>query len=538
MANPHALILNTHTMWLRRPGGGYRIATYMREHGWDVEVLEWATDFTLEELKEFTRSRVTLDTKIIGFSCFFCYWDEKMESFLKWIKDAYPNITTLYGSQARPKMDSNNFDYYIFGFGELAVLQLMKVVASNEPRSSIKLDINWLAKGKKVIDAIHMYPAFPMRSLMIKYEDRDYIQEWEWLTVEFARGCIFECDYCNFPVLGVKGDYTRDADDYIEQMRDAHDRWGTTNYFVADETFNDRSEKILKFANATEQLSFKPWLSGFMRADLLTSRPQDWEHASRMGFNGHYYGIETFNRKAGKSVGKGMKPEKIQQGLLDIRKYFEAHGGYRAVTAFILGLPHETEESITTTFKWLVDNWQGQAVDVNPLEIPVNNFIDKASKISMDWKGYGYRESNNVLKDLNYRHNDLVQVNQVLNWENDNLSYSRVREMADAFTTYNHKEKLFGLNPYVLDWGVNQSGTLEGSLALRASDLVDVDKRHLDIIYNYKVKKLGSENVATDVRQTQYNRFFYPETHATSKELFSPDEETKQLKETFNKHDA
>jgi hypothetical protein len=162
-------------------------------------------------------------------------------------------------------------------------------------------------------------------------------------------------------------------------------------------------------------------------------------------------------------------------------------------------------------------------VDVNPLEIPINTFVDKPSKISMDWKKYGYRESTNVLKDLNYRHNDLVQINQVLNWENDSLSYARVREIADAFTVYNHKEKLFGLNPYVLDWGVNQTGTLEGSLALRASDLCEVDVRHLDIVYNYKIKKLGSENVATNVRQTQYNRFFYPETHATSDERLGTD---------------
>lgn len=532
----HSLIFNTHTMWLRRPGGGHRIATFMREQGWNVEVLDWAADFTLEELQEFSRSRVTDNTKIIGFSCFFSYWDKKMESFTKWFKETYPEVVIVYGSQARPKMESNYFDYYMFGFGEYAMLQVMKVVAGNELKSSIKLDINWLAKGKKVIDAIHMYPAFPMKSLMIKYEDRDYIEPWEWLTVEYARGCKFECAYCNFPVLGVKGDYTRDADNYIEQLTDAYDRFGITNYFVADETFNDTTEKMIKFADATEKLPFKPWQSGFMRADLLVSRPEDKEHALRMGFLGHYYGVETFNHAAGKAVGKGMNPDKLKAGLLDIKKYFESNGTkrYRAVTAFVLGLPHETEESITSTLEWLVKNWQGQAVDISPLEIPINEFVDKPSKISKDWKKYGYRESTNELHDLNYRHNDLVQVNQVLNWENDSLSYAKVREIADAFTVYNHKAKLFGLNPYILDWGVVYTNSLQGALDLRSSDLRGVDDKHIEMIVRYKAKKLGSQDVTPEGRPREYNRFFYPDTHATTSTMISSEEKTKEFSKKFD----
>lgn len=532
----HALIFNTHTMWLRRPGGAHRVATFMREQEWDVEVLDWAADFTLEELQEFSRSRVTKETKIIGFSCFFSYWDEKMESFTKWFKETYPEVFILYGSQARPKLESNYFDYYTFGFGELAMLQLMKVAANKAPKSSVSLDINWLASGKKVINAIDMYPAFPMKSLMIKYEDRDYIEPWEWLTVEYARGCKFQCAYCNFPVLGVKGDYSRDADDYIEQLTDAYDRFGVTNYFVADETFNDRTEKMIKFADATEKLPFQPWQTAFFRADLLVARPEDKEHALRMGMLGHYYGIETFNHKSGQAVGKGMNPEKLQPGLLEIKKYFETHGStqFRAVTAFVLGLPHETESSINSTLEWLVTNWQGQAVDISPLEIPINEFVDKPSKISKDWKGYGYQESDEPIKDLNYRHNDLVQVNHVLNWKNEHLSYSKVREIADAFTTYNHKEKLFGLNPYILDWGVVQTGSVQGSLNLRSSDLREVDVRHVDMIVKYKEKKLGTQ-ISLEGRPREYNRFFYPDTHATTNEMISSEQKTKEFKENFSK---
>ena len=110
------------------------------------------------------------------------------------------------------------------------------------------------ANGRPLLSANDQYSAFPMKSLNVIYEDRDYIQPYEWLGIEFARGCKFSCDFCNFPVLGVKGDYSRDADDFGIQIKDAYDRFGVTNYLVADETFNDRTEKIAKFADRKARL--------------------------------------------------------------------------------------------------------------------------------------------------------------------------------------------------------------------------------------------------------------------------------------------
>jgi radical SAM superfamily enzyme YgiQ (UPF0313 family) len=149
-------------------------------------------------------------------------------------------------------------------------------------------------------------------------------------------------------VLGVKGDYTRDAEDLREQLQLAHDQFGTTNYLVADETFNDSTEKITKFANAVEQLSFKPYFSGFIRPDLLVSRKQDREELLRMGFLGHYYGVETFNQVSAKAIGKGMNPERLKTGLVDLKNYFieNSDNKYRGSIGMIIGLPGETESKL------------------------------------------------------------------------------------------------------------------------------------------------------------------------------------------------
>lgn len=386
----HGLILNLSEYPLSaRPPGPYRIAHFLRENGFDIEVIEYAVFWSLEELKELARSRITNDTVFIGSSHLFYAWSESIGEFFRWIKENYPCISIISGSTANPGPYSKYIDYYVRGYGEYAIIELLKYIASNG--SEPIFNLNHLINGKKVIDAIHSYPAYPMKSLMIKYENRDFIREDEWLGIEFSRGCKFKCAFCNYPILGIKGDYTRDAEDAYIQLKDAHDRFGVSKYIIADDTLNDRLEKLTKFANVTDRLDFDPWYWSFIRADLLSSRTQDKEELLRMGVNGHYYGIESFNRSSAKSIGKGMDPEKIKDGILKNKTYFEKYSNnpFRATIGLIIGLPYETFDTLESTKCWLIDNWQGQSFVSWALEI-WNNETEIPSILSNDYEKYGY----------------------------------------------------------------------------------------------------------------------------------------------------
>jgi hypothetical protein len=444
-------------MGLRRPAGPHRIATILRNEGWDVEVLDFANAWKLEELQELARSRITDKTLFIGFSIMFDMWScSVMEDFSKWLKTAYPNIKQVIGGQWPPIHNTSQIDYFITGYGETAILELCKSLTGNGNR--LFFDPKYFGTGKKVITANTSYPSFPMKSLMIKYEDRDFIQPSEWLTIEISRGCKFSCPYCTYPILGVKGDYSRDADDFRLQLQDAYDRFGVTNYFAADETFNDRSEKIVKFADAVEGLPFKPWFSGFIRADLLVSRPQDWEHIARLGFLGQFYGVETFNHESAKVIKKGMHPDRLKAGLLEARQYFKNTDRklYRGLIALVLGLPHETKDTIASGFEWLENNWQGEAVTVTGLEIPIDATKDVLSQWSLDWKDYGYEDLDEPLVDRNSLSNYksyLTQnvMNSRLNWSNGHMTYSEAVNIANDWVTKVDSAAMFGASPYALD---------------------------------------------------------------------------------------
>lgn len=472
-----------------RSVGVYRIAHHLREHNWDAEVIDFIAGWNLDELKAIAHSRIDSNTKFIGFSHMYSVWSDTLEKFCIWLKQAYPDVHLISGSGISPQFESSALDFYIQGFGEHALIDLLKWLYSNGDRPRFSLS---KANGKKLITANEMYPAFPMNSLMVKYEDRDFIKSDEWLGIEFARGCKFSCDFCNFPVLGVKGDYSRSREDFRTQVQDAYDRFGVTNYLVADETFNDRTEKITKFADVVENLNFAPWFSGFIRPDLIISRPRDREELLRMNFLGHHYGVESFNYEAVKSVGKGMHPDKIKHGILDVKHYFETHGSkrYRTLLTFILGLPGETAEDLDATTQWVMDNWQGQAWTPFVLEIPIGE-LNRMSKMSLDYSKYGYREYKGKSENIAYQHARVS--NELLIWENDHLNYFEAYKIFEAMIEKrNNLNNNFTLAPWDLAM-IGLPGDVTNRLSLHNSYLKnkEVDAVREQFVANYKFSKLS-----------------------------------------------
>ena len=479
-----------------RVGGVHRIANHLRSEGWNAEVIDFVDHWTQEELQELAHSRINANTKFFGFSYLFnqAVTGRVIHPFCAWMRKTYPEIALISGGQAN-LLDISHVDYHIIGYGEYALDSLLKYLFNNQA-SPIYDPI--LSKGKtKVINALHAYPAYPLRDPMISYEQRDFIMPGEWGRIEFSRGCKFKCLYCNYPVLGVTGDYTRTSESARAQLMDAYDRFGITNYIVTDETFNDRTEKITKFADVVETLPWKPYFSGYIRADLLISRVKDREELLRMGFLGHFYGIETFNHETAKIIGKGMNPIKVQSGLIEVKNFFKEHVGprYRANIALIGGLPKETLESLASTREWLRNNWRDQVARASALEI--NNISDhRRSTLSLDFESYGYKEiamevGNSEMNMIN--HGTTKNINWINDYMTMNQAYKWAESIESIYVVGNHN--LNKIDPFFLSDIICED---DGAILSLDKKLTLVDKtageyyENFDIfIKAYKHKKLS-----------------------------------------------
>jgi hypothetical protein len=463
----HGLIFSVSTSAAEpRLAGPHRIASHLRSLGMDIEVIDFAYFWTLKELQELARSRVTDHTIFFGFGHIFGAWNDILEQFCHWIKKNYPRICIVSGGATKPMFHSTAIDYYVQGYGENAIVEILKYASGNGPRPIFEI-------GSKKIVTIDTYPSYPMRSLLTLYQDRDFLKPNEWLSIEFSRGCKFECAFCNFPILGVKGDYTRDADDFELQVRNTYDQFGITNYTVSDETFNARTEKITKFADVVERLPFDPWFTAYIRADLLVSRPRDQEELLRMNVLGHFYGVESFNTKTAKIVGKGMESARLKQGLIDVKKYFETHGRqlYRGTISLIIGLPEESIDVARQSKQWLLGNWQGQSFMINPLDIPKEEY-QKPSLITMDYKKYGYQEITNMdghvlaVRPQMSKFDLTTMMDTCFWWKNKHMDRVQAAEISAEFIQLK-REFDFRLDCFAISERHTNAKTIEEKLELR-----------------------------------------------------------------------
>ena len=373
---------------IKRAAGAYRIASFLREYDWDIEVLDYMAAWTDDEFKEFIEQRVTNETKFIAVSQLFFIGPflDILNTRLAWISKKYPNIVTISGAKDLSIIHWINTAYHITGYGENGLLKLLQHITGNIPSSELNIqDIESKGVVRKVINCDTYYPAYPCKDLQVKYEHRDYIEPDEILTLELARGCKFKCKFCSFNVLGVNYDASRNMENLKEEMQRNYDMWGTTMYNIADETVNDNPDKLKAARDVIKKLSFQPHMFGFARADLFVARKDDYKYMAEMGFWGHFYGIETLNRKSGSYVGKGMNPDKLKEGLLrmqvDFPKY-SPEGLYRFAVGTICGLPFEDNETFKNNLKWMINNFTNQPINVTPLSIQSKRGIKTATTLS------------------------------------------------------------------------------------------------------------------------------------------------------------
>lgn len=501
----HALIFAFNDIeFISRSSGAHRIATHLRSNGWDIEVVDFTEHWKLEELKEFTKSRITSKTKFLGISQFGINDYGKSitgVSFIEWVKKNYSDIKIILGSQQIDR-EYPHVDYVVSGYAEVSVLVLLSYLFGNSSQSLKMKEF----KGIKYIDSQIDYRAHPWEDCSILYQDRDYIMPNEWGITEFSRGCKFTCKFCTTTLLGVKGKTIRDVEIVEKELLHNYHKYGIENYFICDPTFNTESEKITVYADLVDRLPFVPYFSGFIRPDLLVKRKQDREELLRMNLLGHFYGVETFNTKAAKYIGKG-NPQEVKEGLLEIKDFFTSRTDkYRGLINLIAGLPYEDKESLNSTIEWVEENWKGQIARMGELMI-YEDYHPFPSQMSKEYKKIGYRKSNKTIDDLTtdelkemFKRLEIPEeTGDIVIWENDLMDVYEAAYISSRLNnvfTMKSGFNMMKLHPEVLHKLYCDSDGIPLSLDKRLSLVLGVTEKFIDnfkniFVKNYIHKKLS-----------------------------------------------
>lgn len=489
----------------------HRVATFLRMNDWDAEVVDFASFWKLEELQELVRSRVSNKTVMFCFgTAFLNPWSPYLNEFIAWLKKEYPSIPVVVGGQNALVTPAENVDYWVDSYGENAVLALCQHLIGTLG-SPLKTD--GMILDKKVIRGLHHYPSAPLDTYIVDYETRDFMMPYECPQIETARGCMFDCSYCNFPIIGQKKDVSVSKEAFKDQLRTGYEKWGIKNWRVMDETFNDRPSKLQKYAEAVDELGYNPWICGFARGDLVVKHKEHWDTYIRLGFLGHSMGIETFNRDAGKLVRKGMDPDQVKEGLLEFQAYTDIHAPkrYRANIQFICGIPGETKESWYDSVNWLNTHWTRQSASAHILEIgdydlsltnqsrftkqlTDNGLVKIDARQNPGYNVYKDAKNNVVFQSTTPRGGGVGSTrNDIVIWKHNTMDWYEAEDLVKEFYSDNGFIGLRGCNPFLSDrlFVLTEAERYEDIYDINMSQTDTNDPKFKTFVQNYINKKLS-----------------------------------------------
>ena len=397
----HGIFLSaviSHTEYtLMRPLGAYRLASHLRDHGYDIQVIDFIHRLDKEQIFKLVKKFITPETKFIGLGMMIdyrhpkiMYHHMKMAQVFLLLKRQHPHIKFLMGgsigfawSDRWP--NGEMFDYIIKGYGEDQTLALFDHYYKKKPHPPFEI----IDGNKHLPEHLVISKDFNFTHSRHKWHDRDCIQPGEALPVEFARGCIFKCTFCKYPHIGKhKNDFTKDIENIKEELTHNYEKFGVTTYYVTDDTMNADTAFVKAFTDMAKSLPFKLQYGGFLRLDLMHGNPETVDMFLENGLESVYFGVESFQEDNAKMIGKAWSAKHgktylphIYHNLWNKRIHIS--------TGLIAGLPYETFDDLKKVNQWFIDN-DMQTWLWHPLYMSRNSNYYK-SEFDLNSEKYGFR---------------------------------------------------------------------------------------------------------------------------------------------------
>lgn len=240
----------------------------------------------------------------------------------------------------------------------------------------------------------------------IMWTTEDSVVSSESLPIEIAKGCSYNCKFCNFEKQkSIKVDTIALKDSLIRN----YELYGTTIYNFCDDCFNDTRPKVEEVCNAILSLPFKiEWVS-YSRVDIACKFPHTLDLMIESGSKGLFWGLETFNHKIAKSIGKGTDPALVKEMFKNAKEKYK--NACIMMGSFIIGLPGETEQSINETFNWVTESNLIDLVYCPVLSMrPYSEKLDKAvidyADFTRNPQKYGFHRLN-FYPDYDWAHDTM-----------------------------------------------------------------------------------------------------------------------------------
>lgn len=455
-----------------RPLGAYRIRTELESQGYNVKVIDHYHSLTEVHIQKAFEKYVGKETLWVGFSTTFLNTTTLLADrshFYMRLRKKY-NVPFVIGGAKAIVEFLPWADIFITGYADDAVVSVTNHLAQ---KGNTPLWKDY--KGKKIIDSNHQYDRKDLSNIGVTWKPEDGISPTQALPMEIARGCIFNCAFCNFPLNNKsKFDYVRVKEDMTNEFLRNYEQFGTTYYCFMDDTYNDSMKKLELMHDVITNLPFKIKFDTYIKPELLATWPDQADLLVETGLVGASLGLETLNRDARQAIQKGKNIEKVLESIDKLKE--KNNGQVKIQCNMIIGLPHESAQSIWKSHVQIINNKSIDWWNWYALQIHSKAHHEYHSPIDRDPEKFGY-----TTKETKLIKNNRLDTNYWLtDWENKYMNSDMAAILAKKLRSMDQK--------YVKVAGWNCSSF--ESLGL---DLDDHYSKHDGLVMNMPIDDMKKE---------------------------------------------
>ena len=340
----------THT--LSPPLGILYIASYLRENGVDVEVVDQNGEGISND--KLVKRVAEKSPDLVGFSVLAWQTQGAVELATR-IREELPNTHIVFGgihvtlNPMRMMEKYSQIDSIIVGEGEKATLELLRALQSNMDLNNIS-GIYYRNNGaikigapKQAFTQLDDLP-FPARDLvnMKWYGAIEGMRFPGLTTVLSSRGCPYACTFCCLVTFAERKWRSRSPENIVDEIEELLAAGYKTIFFV-DDNFTVNQKRILRICQLIKErrLDFDWLFEG--RVDQI--RYESVRNMVKCGCKLVYLGIESANQKCLDYYDKRITPQMSLQAVATTRRA----GMDIIMGTFIVGAPGETMAEVQNT---------------------------------------------------------------------------------------------------------------------------------------------------------------------------------------------
>lgn len=268
----------------------------------------------------------------------------------EYIRKMSQNVLIMYGgthatfNKEKILSENNSIDLVVYGEGELTIQEVIKnypnlfenKIRGIAYRRDGKIVIN---PPRELISNIDTIP-LPYREIFTK---RKYSQ----IHILTSRGCPYNCIFCNSTKMWGNRIRYRNIKCVIEEIEKIQGTFGRVKIFIADDVFLMDKKRVYEFCTeiAKKELYFS-WAC-LSRVDSVSEKLL--KRMKECGCKEISFGCESGSNKILEICNKNITTKDIINAIRITKKV-----GISCRTSWIIGLPCETEDTLSKTTKLIL----------------------------------------------------------------------------------------------------------------------------------------------------------------------------------------